>query len=60
MASNTPKSSNKARESLRNIPDDLFDRDASVEAKISLLQKQHRKDPSSLAQLIKRMINASK
>lgn len=60
MASNTPKSSNKPRESLRNVPDDLFDPDPTIEAKVSLLQRQHNKDPIRLALLVKRMINESK
>ena len=60
MANNTPKSSNKPRESLRDIPDDLFDPDPSVVAKARLLQKQFSKDPSRLMQLVKRMINESK
>lgn len=60
MASNIPKSSNKPRESLRNIPDDLFDPDPSIDAKVSLLQRQHNKDPLRLALLVKRMINESK
>jgi len=60
MASNTPKSSSKVRESLQNIPDDLFDTDPNVDAKAALLKKQFNKDPLRLALLIKRMINESK
>ena len=60
MVKNIPKSSNKPRESLRDIPDDLFDRDASLDAKIALLQRQQNKDPLRLALLVKRMINESK
>ena len=60
MANNIPKFSNKPRESLRDIPDDLFDRDSTIDAKIALLQRQQNKDPLRLALLVKRMINESK
>jgi hypothetical protein len=60
MANNIPKFSNKPRESLRDIPDDLFDPDPSVDAKARLLQRQFNKDPLSLMLLVKRMINESK
>lgn len=59
MASNTPISSSKVRESLRNIPDDLFD-DPNRDVKVHLIQRQFTKDPIRLALLIKRMINESK
>lgn len=60
MANNIPKSFNKPRESLRDIPDDLFDRDASIDIKIKLVQKQYHRDPLKMATLIQRMINESK
>jgi hypothetical protein len=60
MANNTPKSFNKPRESLRDIPDDLFDRDASIDVKIKLVQNQYQRDPLQMAILIQRMINESK
>lgn len=60
MEKNIPKFSNKPRESLRDIPDDLFDPDPSIDAKVSLLQRQHNKDPLRIALLVKRMINESK
>lgn len=60
MANNTPKSSNKVRESLRDIPNDLFDPDPNVQVKVKLVQNQYERDPLKLALLIKRMINESK
>jgi vacuolar-type H+-ATPase catalytic subunit A/Vma1 len=60
MANNIPKSSNKPRESLRDIPDDLFERDASLDVKVKLVQKQYHRDPLKMAILIQRMINESK
>lgn len=60
MANEIPKSFNKVRESLKNIPDDLFDRDASIDIKVKLVQKQYHNDPIRMAILIQRMINASK
>lgn len=60
MANEIPKSSNKVRDSLKNIPDDLFDRDAGIDVKAELIKKQHKKDPLKLAKLIQRMINESK
>lgn len=56
MEKNTPKSSNKVRDNLKNIPEDLFDKDPNQEVKVYLLQKQFNKDPISFLQLIKRMI----
>lgn len=60
MASNIPKSSSKVRDNLKNIPDDLFDRDANIDVRAELLKKQFNKDPLRLALLVKRMINESK
>lgn len=60
MANNIPKSSNKIRDSLKDIPDDLFDRDANIDVKAELLKRQFNKDPLRLALLVKRMINESK
>lgn len=60
MANNTPKSFNKPRESLRDIPDDLFDRDATIDVKVKLVQNQYHRDPLRMAVLIQRMINESK
>ena len=56
MANNTPKSFNKVRENLRNIPDTLFDKDPNQEVKVHLLQKQFQKNPADLIRLIKKMI----
>ena len=60
MANVTPKFSNKPRESLRDIPDDLFDPDVNIQVKAELIKKQANKDPLKLLLLIKRMINESK
>ena len=60
MANSIPKSFNKPRESLRDIPDDLFERDATIDVKIKLVQKQYHSDPLKMAILIQRMINESK
>ncbi len=60
MEKNTPKSSSNVRENLKNIPDDLFDRDANIDVKAELLKKQFNKDPLKLALLVKRMINETK
>jgi hypothetical protein len=60
MANNTPKSSSKLRDNLKDIPDNLFDRDANIDVKAELLKKQFNKDPLKLALLVKRMINESK
>lgn len=59
MANNIPKSSSNTRESLKNIPDDLFDRDSNIDVKAELLKRQYSKDPLRLALLVKRMINES-
>jgi hypothetical protein len=59
MANNTPKSSNKLRDTLKDIPDDLFD-DPNFDVKAELLKRQLSKDPLKLALMIKRMINESK
>ncbi len=59
MANNTPKSSNKLRNTLKDIPDDLFD-DPNFDVKAELLKRQLSKDPLKLALMIKRMINESK
>ncbi len=56
MANNTPKSSSKLRENLKNIPDDLFDKDPNQEVKVYLLQKQLEKNPGDFIKLIKKMI----
>jgi len=45
---------------LRDIPDDLFERDASLDVKVKLVQKQYHRDPLKMAILIQRMINESK
>lgn len=45
---------------MRDIPDDLFERDASIDVKVKLVQKQYQRDPLQMAILIQRMINASK
>lgn len=60
MANEIPKSSNKVRDNLKNIPDDLFDSDANIDVKAELIKKQYKKDPLKLAKLIQRMINESK
>ena len=60
MENNTPKSSNKLRENLKNIPEDLFDMDPNQQVKVYLLQKQVEKNPGDLIKLIKRMINEGK
>lgn len=59
MANDTPKYSNKVRDNLKNIPDNLFD-DPNIDVKAQLLKKQLSKDPLKLALMIKRMINESK
>lgn len=59
MANNTPKYSSNIRQSLRDIPDDLFE-DPNRDVKVHLIQRQVTKDPVRLALLIKRMINESK
>lgn len=56
MANNTPKSSSKLRENLKNIPDDLFDKDPNQEVKVYLLQRQLEKNPGDFIKLIKKMI----
>jgi hypothetical protein len=56
MANNTPKSSSKLRENLKNIPDDLFDKDPNQEVKVYLLQKQLEKNPGDFIKLIRKMI----
>ncbi len=56
MEKNTPKSSNKLRDSLKDIPDDLFDKDPNQEVKVYLLQKQLEKNPGDFIKLIKKMI----
>jgi len=60
MEKNIPKSSNKLRDNLKDIPEDLFDRDVNIDVKAELLKKQFKKDPLKLAILIQRMINESK
>ena len=59
MANNTPKYSSKIRQSLQNIPDDLF-YDANLDVKIRLVKNEFVRDPLRLAVLIKRMVNESK
>jgi len=59
MANNTPKYSNKIRENLKNIPDDLFD-DPNRDIKVDLVKRQYNKDPLRMMLLIKRMINENK
>lgn len=60
MEKNIPKSSNKLRDNLKDIPDDLFDRDVNIDIKVKLVQKQYHNDPIRMAILIQRMINESK
>lgn len=52
--------SNYIRNSLRDIPDTLFDRDPNQSVKIELLKKQIEKKPKDLVLLIKRMLNETK
>jgi hypothetical protein len=56
MEKKTHTSSNKLRDNLKNIPDDLFDKDPNQEVKVYLLQKQFEKNPISILSLIKKMI----
>jgi hypothetical protein len=56
MEKNTPKFSSKLRENLKNIPDDLFDKDPNQEVKVYLLQKQFQKQPETLITLIRKML----
>jgi hypothetical protein len=61
MANNTPKSSNnKVRDSLQNIPNDLFDADPNIDVKVKLVQDQYTRDPLKLALMIKKMLNGQK
>jgi hypothetical protein len=56
MANNTPKSSSKLRDSLKDIPDNLFDKDPNQEVKVYLLQKQFQNQPETLITLIIKML----
>jgi hypothetical protein len=56
MEKNTPKSSSKLRDSLKDIPDNLFDKDPNQEVKVYLLQKQFQNQPETLITLIRKML----
>lgn len=56
MANTTPKSSNKLRDTLKKIPNDLFDVDINTKVKVDLLQKQYKKNPGDIINLIRRML----
>ena len=60
MSSFNPKSSDKVRKNLKDIPDDLFDSDPNIDVKVKLVQNQYKRDPLKLALLIKRMIKDTK
>lgn len=61
MEKNTPKSSNKTLQKLKEVPDDLFEKGKDdIEFKAEVIKRQYNKDPSSIFTLIKRMINESR
>jgi len=60
VSSFNPKSSDKVRKNLKDIPDDLFDSDPNIDVKVKLVQNQYKRDPLKLALLIKRMIKDTK
>ena len=59
MENNTQKSSNNIRQSLHNIPDDLF-LDPNLDIKIRLVKNEYIRDPLRIAVLIKKMVDQNK
>lgn len=61
MAKNTAISSNKVKQKLTEVPDNLFEMGKeTIDFKAQVLQSQYNKNPLSIFTLIKRMINESK
>ena len=61
MEKNIPKFSNKVKQKLTQVPEDLFEMGKdNIDFKSEVLKQQYNKDPLSIATLIKRMINESK
>ncbi len=61
MEKNILKSSNKVKQKLTEVPDDLFEMGKeNIDFKAQVLQRQYNKNPLSIFNLIKRMINESK
>jgi hypothetical protein len=61
MANNIPKYSSNVRQSLQDIPDNLFEMGKEdVAIKANLLQRQYNKDPNAFAKIIQRLINEDK
>lgn len=61
MENNIPKYSNNVRQTLQNIPDNLFEMGKEdIEIKAHLLQMRYNKDPKSFAKLIQGLLNEDK
>jgi hypothetical protein len=61
MEKNTTRFSNKVKQKLSKVPDDLFEMGKDdIDFKREVLKKQYNKDPLSIQSLIKRMINENK
>lgn len=61
MEKNTPKFSNKVKQKLTQVPEDLFEMGKeTIDFKAQVLKRQYNKNPLSIFNLIKRMINESK
>jgi hypothetical protein len=61
MANNTTKSFNNVRDTLKNIPEDLFEMGhVDVDIKIALLKQYFKKNPSAIVELVKSQVNESK
>ena len=61
MEKNTTTFSNKVKQKLQETPDDLFEMGKdNIDYKSEILKKQYNKNPLSIFNLVKRMINESK
>jgi hypothetical protein len=61
MEKNIPKFSSKVKQKLTQVPDDLFEMGKEdIDFKAEVLKRQYNKNPLSIFNLIKRMINESK
>jgi len=61
MEKNIPKFSNNVKQKLQEVPEDLFEMGKeSIDFKAQVLKRQYNKNPLSIFNLIKRMINESK
>jgi len=61
MEKNIPKFSSKVKQKLQEVPEDLFEMGKeTIDFKAQVLKRQYNKNPLSIFNLIKRMINESK